>query len=123
MVDDTFETSRDWLRNPRTIILAWCVPLSAIFAGLFASVPVRTVVWIVALAWMGTACVLNARRCRRTHCRYTGPYYFLMIAPVVLLGSGIVSIGIYAWLILALIILLGSATLWRVTEQAWGKFS
>jgi len=29
---------------------------------------------------MGTACILNARRCGRTHCRYTGPYYLAMIA-------------------------------------------
>jgi hypothetical protein len=48
---------------------------------------------------MGTACILNAKRCGRTHCRYTGPYYLAMIAPVGLLGSDPVSAGIYAWLL------------------------
>jgi len=71
---------------------------------------------------MGTACLLNAKRCGRTHCRYTGLYYLAMIAPVVLLGSGFVSGGIFAWLLVAGAILLGSILLWWATERAWGKF-
>ena len=72
---------------------------------------------------MGTACILNAKRCGRTHCRYTGPYYFAMIAPVGALGSCLVFAGIYAWLVLAAVILLGSKLLWWATEHAWGKYS
>src|SRR5262249_49581992 len=64
------DTSRDWLRNPHTSALAWWAPQSAMVVGLFLPVPLRTIVWIVALIWMGTACVLNAKRCGRTHCRY-----------------------------------------------------
>lgn len=70
---------------------------------------------------MGTACVLNARQCGRTHGRYTGPFYLAMIVPVIVLGSG--PGGIYAWLILGGVILLGSKLLWWATERAWGKFS
>ena len=72
---------------------------------------------------MATACILNARRCGRTHCRYTGPYYLAMIVPTFVLGSGIVSVGIYGWLVLAGIILLGSKLIRWSTERAWGKFS
>ena len=72
---------------------------------------------------MGTACILNARRCGRTHCRYTGPYYLAMSAPVLALGSGLVVADIYAWLVLAAVILLGSKLLWWATEHAWGKYS
>ena len=93
------------------------------FAALFLPVPIRVVVWIVALIWMGTACILNARRCKRTHCRYTGPYYLAMTAPVVALGLGIVSAGIYAWVVLGVLILAGSKLIWWATERAWGKFS
>jgi hypothetical protein len=93
------------------------------FAALFLPVRIRVVVWIVALIWMGTACILNARRCKRTHCRYTGPYYLAMTAPVVALGLGIVSAGIYAWVVLGVLILAGSKLIWWATERAWGEFS
>ena len=123
MANDVVQNSRDWLRTPHTNLLAWWIPQAAILAGLFAPVPFRTGIWIAALIWMGTACILNARRCGRTHCRYTGPYYLAMIAPVFALGSGIVSVGIFGWLVLACIILFGSKLLWWATERAWGKFS
>jgi|SRR3984893_2727158 len=115
--------SSDWLRSPRTNLLAWWIPQAALLAGLFIPMPVRTVIWIIALIWMGTACILNARRCGRTHCRYTGPYYLAMIAPVLVLASGMVSADLYGWLVLGALILGGSKIIWWTTELAWGKFS
>jgi hypothetical protein len=117
------QNSHDWLRSPLTSLLAWWIPQAATLASLFAPVHVRTGIWITALSWMGTACILNAKRCGRTHCRYTGPYYLAMIAPVGVLGSGLFSAGIYVWLVLACVILLGSRLPWWATERAWGKFS
>ena len=38
-------------------------------AGLFVPIPIRTVIWTAALLWMGVACILNGKRCGRTHCR------------------------------------------------------
>ena len=61
---------------------------------------------------MGVACILNARRYSRTHCRYTGPYYLAMIAPVFLLAAGIGSAGFSGWLILGVLILAGSKIIW-----------
>ena len=104
-----------------TSLLAWWMPKVAILAGLFVAVSVRAVIWIIALIWMGTACILNARRCNRTHCRYTGPYYLAMIVPVLVLG--IVSAGIYNWMFLAMLILGGSWAIWWGTERIRGKFS
>jgi hypothetical protein len=108
-----------------TNALAWWVPQAAIVAAIFASVPVRAVIWTVALVWMGTACLLNARRCGRTHCRYTGPYYLAMIAPVLALALGLVPVpvGFYGWLALGVLVLAGSKIIWWATERAWGKFS
>ena len=117
------QSSRDWLRSPRTNLLAWWIPQAAMLAGLIIPVPVRTVIWIIALIWMGTACILNSRRCGRTHCRYTGPYYLAMIAPVLVLASGMVSADLYGWLVLGALILGGSKIIWWTTELAWGKFS
>ena len=102
MASNTLETSRDWLRSPRTRALAWWLPQSALIVSLFFAVSLR---------------------CARTHCRYTGPYYFAMIAPVLALGSGMLDAGSLGWLVLAVIILAGSKLLWWATERAWGKFS
>ncbi len=121
MTNAPTQTSRDWLGSVHTSLLAWWMPKAAILAGLFVPVSVRAVIWITALIWMGTACILNARRCNRTHCRYTGPYYLTMIAPV--LALGIISAGIYKWMLLGVVILGGSRLIWWATELTWGKFS
>src|SRR5262249_16877532 len=119
----TPQRSTDWAGSVRSYGLLWGVPVSAIVVGLLIDVPARTFIWIIALGWMGTACILNGRRCGRTHCRFTGPYYLAMIIPVLALGSGIVSFGLSAWLALAVLIILGSKLIWWGTERAWGKFS
>jgi hypothetical protein len=46
--------------------------------------------------------MLNARRCNRTHCRYTGPYYLAMIVPVVALGVGLITVGVLGWVGMAM---------------------
>jgi hypothetical protein len=120
---NTIQPSRDWLGSTRTNVLAWWLPQAAIVAALIAPLPLRAAIWIVALIWMGTACILNARHCGRTHCRYTGPYYLGMIVPVAVLASGVVSVGLYGWLALGALILAGSKVIWWTTERAWGKFS
>jgi len=119
----TTDSSADWVDRARTNLAAWWLPYAAIFAALFVAVPIRTVIWIAALIWMGTACILNARRCHRTHCRFTGPYYLAMTVPVLALGSGIVSAEIYGWVALAALIVAGSKFIWWATERVWGKFS
>lgn len=95
----------------------------AVGAGLFVDVALRSVIWTIALAWMGTACLLNARRCGRTHCRFTGPFYLIMILPVLAAGSGLVPIGPYGWGLLAAVIVAGGKIIWWATERALGKFS
>jgi hypothetical protein len=112
-----------WVGGTRTKLLAWWLPHAALVGGLLAVVPLRTAIWIVALAWMGVACILNARRCGRKHCRFTGPYYLVMIVPVFALGLCIVPAGLSGWLVLGAFIILGSKSLWWATECAWGKYS
>jgi hypothetical protein len=123
MSNPTRNISRDWLSTQRASWLAWWIPKSAILASLFAPVPLRTAVWVIALGWMGAACIMNARRCNRTHCRYTGPYYIAMTVPVMALGAGLVTVGILGWIYLGAIILGGAGLMWWATERAWGKFS
>ena len=123
MANIAAQPSTDWAGSIRTYGWAWGLPIAALVAGLLVAVPARAGIWTVALAWMGVACILNARRCGRTHCRFTGPYYLAMILPVLALGSGIVSVGLYGWLALAALILGGGKIIWWATERAWGKFS
>src|SRR5215813_287228 len=112
MSNPTADTSRDWLGSKRTRVLAWRVPLVAIIGGLFVPASLRTAGWMIALGWMGAACMLNARPCNRTHCRYTGPYYLAMIVPVMALGTGPVTVGVLGWLSLAVLIVGGSGLIW-----------
>ena len=123
MTDDTAQASKDWLASARTSALAWWIPLAAIVAGLVVPVPIRGALWIGALSWMGTACLINARRCGRTHCRFTGPYYLAMTVPVLVLGLDLVSTGLYGWLALGAVIVAGSKMIWWATERSLGKFS
>lgn len=113
----------DWLGKAYNSIIAWWIPKGAILATLFAPVPMRAAVWTAALLWMGTACILNASRCGRTHCRYTGPYYLAMVLPVLVLGFRLVSANFYGWLALGLFVICGGWIIWWATERALGKFS
>jgi len=77
---------------------------------------------VIALGWMGAACMLNGRRCNCTHCRYTGPYYVPMIVPVMTLGAGPITVGTLgsAWLGL---IISGGAVLYGGLLSGLGESS
>ena len=115
------QSSKDWLGSTRSSLMAWWVPTVLIVAGLLASTPLRTFIWVAALVWMGVACLLNAKRSGRTHCRFTGPYYLAMIIPALTLAA--LNAPPYAWLVLAALILLGDKIIWWATERVWGPFS
>jgi hypothetical protein len=123
MAKNAVQYSRDWLSSLGANAVAWWIPKAAMIATLFAPPLARTTTWVIALAWMGTACLLNSRRCGRTHCRYTGHYYLAMILPVLVLASGVISVDWRGWLALAVLTIGGSLSIWWATERAWGKFS
>ena len=123
MKNTSVESSADWVGSASSNLLAWWLPQGAIIAALFVETPARTVIWVIALGWMGTACILNAQRCGRTHCRFTGPFYLTMILPVLFLATVLVPSGLYEWLALGAFIILGGKIIWYATERAWGKCS
>jgi len=76
--DATTCESRDILSSRwRVFILYWLPAIAIVVAGAPA-ISNGAVVWTVALATMGTACMVNALRCGRVHCYLTGPFFLLM---------------------------------------------
>src|SRR3546814_19363238 len=114
------ELPRDWGGTTRSVTVAWGIPILVIVASAFAEDSLRTLAWTAALAWMGTACLLNAHRCGRTHCRSTGPYYLLLTIPVTLPGTQVVSLGAHGWWILGIAILAGGTLTWRDSAGTGG---
>lgn len=112
----------DWAANLRGYALAWGLPSLAILAGAFLAAPGRAAIWSAALLWMGGACLVNARRCGRVHCRYTGPYYLLLIAPTALAGAGVLPLTAAGWWLLGGAILVGGKAIWWLSEARLGRY-
>ncbi|WP_211596703.1 hypothetical protein [Phreatobacter stygius] len=115
--------TKDWASDWRTLAGLWGIPGAAMLAAGWLEPLPRAVIWTVMLIWMGAACVINARRCGRTHCRLTGPFFVVMAACVVGYAAGLLPLGPHGWAILGGTILLGNAALWWGSERAWGMFS
>lgn len=122
--NDTTCRSRDILSSRwRVFMLYWLPAIAIVVAGIPAiSSAWRTVVWTVALAIMGTACIVNALRCGRVHCYLTGPFFFLMALVALSYGLGILHLGGNGWNLLGLIALLGAIALWYLPEMLLGKY-
>jgi hypothetical protein len=112
----------DWSSNGRSYVLAWGLPTILLVVGIFVPAPIRTVVWAGCLVWMGVACVANARRCGRTHCYATGPYFLAMAALTVAHGTGMVPLGSQGRLLIGAAIAVGTVILWIVPERLFGRF-
>ena len=108
----------DWVSGRFTLAGVWGVPAMAMLLALLLEPAPRAIVWIVMLAWMGCACIANARRCGRTHCHYTGPFFLGMAVLVTAYALGTVSLGNQPWLLLAVWLLfsvpaISIAYIWR----------
>lgn len=113
----------DWVGDVRNYALAWGLPTAALVTTVFVPPLIRTLVWFLSLIWMGAACLSNARRCGRTHCRLTGPFFLLMAAATLSHGVGLIPLGPYGWTWLGAAIAGGTALLWSVSEALLGRYS
>ncbi len=113
---------KDWVSDPRGFALAWGVPIAALIGAIFLDPVPKTVTWVVALVWMGAACIANATRCGRTHCYVTGPFFLIMAVAALLHGFEIVGLGPGGWRWLGLATGVGGGLLWCLPEMTWGKF-
>jgi hypothetical protein len=116
-------TKTDWAGGRLTLAGVWGIPTAAMLLALLLEPRVRAVVWIAMLAWMGWACLANARRCGRTHCRYTGPYFLGMAGLVLAYIADMLPLGNQPWLILGALTVTGNALIWWASEHLLGTYS
>jgi len=114
---------RDWAGEWSTLGAVWGLPTVAMLLALLLGPIWRAVVWIAMLAWMGAACVTNARRCGRTHRRYTGPFFLGMGGLVAAHIAGLLPLGREPWLVFAIVIAGGNALIWWGSERVYGTYS
>ncbi len=118
-------SNNDHAAQPLPFFWSWGLPLVILFStnfmGGFVPFPIIIAVMSGSFFWMGLACLLNARRCRRRHCYYSGPIFILGGIAVLLVGFEIVSLGPNG-----LIIVVGAtltlALLTYLSEPVLGKY-
>jgi hypothetical protein len=115
---------RDLLSKPSVSFLVFWLPAIAIVAtgSSHFSATVRTIVWPAALITMGAACTVNATRCGRLHCYFTGPFFFLMAAVTLFYGFGVLRLGGNGWNLIGLTLLGGTVAFCCVPELLSGRY-
>ena len=126
-------SGRDLLSSGRNTLLLYGLPSAAIVAtfvriSMGSSAPlalpdaVRAAVWAAACAVMGGACLVNAMRCGRIHCYFTGPFLLAVGAAGMLFGAGWLPLGEDGWNILAGVLVVGTAALMTIPEWLLGRY-
>jgi hypothetical protein len=114
---DAEQCSTNDLTGEKAAWLLWYLPIGLLFVGLGWERG-RIWLWVPALVVMGVACLVNAARCRRMHCYFTGPLYIFAAVYVVLSALGVVPLH-PRWFLL---IVLGASCLVQCLELPLGKY-
>jgi hypothetical protein len=100
----------------------WCLPSLAFALGFFVSSGFKTVLWTLSLGYMGTICVLNASRCDRIHCYFTGPFFILSAVISLGYGVGLLAFGPSGWKWICDITIIGAILLICIPELILGRY-
>jgi len=71
---------------------------------------------------MGAACLINASRCGRVHCRFTGPFFILSALTSLGYGLGLLPFGPSGWRWIGLGTIIGAIALTWVPELFLGRY-
>ena len=127
MADDRAAESKprgaDWAGEWRSFAGLWAAPIVAMLLAMLLPPAARGITWTLALVWMGVACLLNAHRCGRTHCKVTGPFFLGMAVAVAGYAAGVLPLGSNGWTVLAVVGLGGFTILWWGSERLFGRFT
>ncbi|MGB9429197.1 MAG: hypothetical protein WCC11_04875 [Gammaproteobacteria bacterium] len=123
MPECTTSQGKDLLGSRWAVWLLWVGPWVLIVIGGAMGNLARTVLWTVGFSVAGAACLVNARRCRRRHCFYTGPLYLLAALASLLYGLHILPLGGSGWNWIVVIAVAGSVVFCCVLEPLLGKYT
>ena len=116
-------SAKDMAGSTRSFLLYWGIPIAVLVLSGFADGGnVNLFAWPPALAWMGIACLHNARQCGRLHCYITGPYFLVMALLSVLHGLDILPLGPTGWSWIGAATAIGGIGLTFVPEWIWGRY-
>jgi hypothetical protein len=105
------------LTASRAAWLLWYVPIAVIIAGSFWAAG-RNWLWAGAFGVMGTGCVINARRCHRLHCYFTGPLFLAAAGYAIAAQFQLVPLRAD----LFLLIVLGLSCAFQCAERPFGRY-
>ncbi len=112
----------DLTGSPWKALLLWGPPIAVVLAADSFGRAGLAIGWPLGFGAMGALCVINAARCRRVHCYFTGPFFLLIAALSLLLGLRVLPWGDAAWNTLGMIALAGALVLWLVPEFFRGRY-
>jgi len=113
---------RDLFRGWTSSLLLWGLPWFAFVLGYSLSPAWRTVLWTTSLAFMGVACLLNAFRCGRIHCLFTGPFFILGAICSLGYGLGLLPFGPSGWKWIGAVTIIGAIALCCIPEFVLGRY-
>jgi len=100
----------------------WVVPGVLLAVATGAHLPHLAILWVVVTSYMGAACLINAKRCHRLHCYFTGPFFLLLALAALLFGLRLIDLGPQGWDRMVLVMVIGACVLVCVPEWLFGKY-
>ncbi|HET7396684.1 MAG TPA: hypothetical protein VFK12_09620 [Gammaproteobacteria bacterium] len=116
------QRDKDMLRSGWRTWLIWGIPWTLIVVAQFAGNTVHTALWVSGFGATGIICMVNARRCGRRHCLYTGPLYLISALASLLYGLQLLPLGIDGWEWIMYFALAGTILFCCVVENVFGKY-
>src|SRR5215468_10554200 len=121
-MSNSYGSERDFLCKGPSAWLLWGAPWVAFAIGSGAPPGLKTVLWSTSLAFMGVACLINASRCGRVHCRFTGPFFILCAVISLAYGLGLLPFGPSGWKWIGLGTIIGAVGLCCIPELFLGRY-
>lgn len=115
---------RDLFASLPLAVLVFWIPILAIAVTGYIHIDyaIRTWVWTGACLIMSVGSLVNAMRCGRLHCYWTGPFFLLGAIASLLYGFGLLPLGESGWGIIGYTLLGGVVFLTYLPERFFGRY-